>query len=249
MDMYKSRMHSVNCYFSGLGLIFKPGIRRYVFIPLFINSLLFSLASWLLWTYLSSVLDDLLPSWLEWLSWLLMPIFSIISLSLVYFCFTLVANLIAAPFYAHLSRSVEVYLRGEEVEQDGTSSLTLMSAVKVIGSELRKVSYYLIRAIPLLLLSIIPGVNVVALPLWLLFSAWFLTFDYTGYYHENHQVLFHQQKSYMSHDRLNHLLFGLLSLFATSIPVLNLFSPAIAVAGATKMLVEKGVLRDSRIIN
>lgn len=236
--MFEYRMHSVNCFFSGLNLIFRPGIRRYVFIPLFINTLLFSLATWLLWAFLSSALGSLLPSWLDWLSWLLIPVFSIITLSLVYFCFTLLANIIAAPFYVHLSRRVEEHLRGEEAV---LNSLQVQGAFKVIGSELRKILYYLIRALPLLLLSMIPGVNVVALPLWLLFSAWFLTFEYTGYYHENHGVLFQEQKRFMNRDKVSHLSFGLLSLFAISIPVLNLFSPAIAVAGATKMLVDKDI--------
>jgi len=59
-----------------------------------------------------------------------------------------------------------------------------------------------------------------------------------GYFFENHQVAFKGQKTHMESDRFNHIVFGSISLFAVSVPVFNLFSPAIGVAGATKMLVE-----------
>ena len=230
-------MDGLRNYFSGIALIFKPGVRRFVWIPFFINLLLFTLASWLLWTYMSSMLDGLLPTWLDWLSWLLMPLFSIITLLLVYLSFSLLANIIAAPFYVYLARGVERHLGGELKEQSNNNSL-IKEALSIIGLELRKLGYYLVRAIPLLLLSIIPGVNIISLPLWLLFSAWFLTFEYMGYFFENHQVAFKGQKTHMESDRFNHIVFGSISLFAVSVPVFNLFSPAIGVAGATKMLVE-----------
>jgi len=230
-------MVGLRSYFSGMALIFKPGVRRFVWIPFVINLLLFSLASWLLWTYMSSMLDNLLPTWLDWLSWLLMPLFSIMTLLLVYLSFSLLANIIAAPFYVYLARGVERHLSGELNEPSNNYSV-IKEALSIMGLELRKLTYYLVRAIPLLILSIIPGINIISLPLWLLFSAWFLTFEYMGYFFENHQVMFKEQKTHMQSDRVNHIVFGSISLFAVSVPIFNLFSPAIGVAGATKMLVE-----------
>lgn len=230
-------MVGLRSYFSGMALIFKPGVRRFVWIPFVINLLLFSLASWLLWTYMSSMLDNLLPIWLDWLSWLLMPLFSIMTLLLVYLSFSLLANIIAAPFYVYLARGVERHLSGELNEPSNNYSV-IKEALSIMGLELRKLTYYLVRAIPLLILSIIPGINIISLPLWLLFSAWFLTFEYMGYFFENHQVMFKEQKTHMQSDRVNHIVFGSISLFAVSVPIFNLFSPAIGVAGATKMLVE-----------
>ena len=40
-----------------------------------------------------------LPEWLRWLDWLLWPLFGIIVFGAVFFGFSLVANLIAAPFH------------------------------------------------------------------------------------------------------------------------------------------------------
>lgn len=227
---------------AGVRLIRQPGLRRFVIIPLVINMALFSIASWMLWLYLSTAVDSMLPSWLSWLAWLILPVFMAAVMVVVYYAFTLVANIIASPFYGYLAKGVEGHLKGDphlSLETDFFSTETLA----ILGSELRKLVYYLVRAIPLLLLSLIPGVNVITLPLWLLFSAWFLSFEYTGYAFENHGVLFNEQKRILKQSRANSLAFGGLSLLATTIPIVNLFAPAVAVAGATKMLYERGELK------
>lgn len=233
----------IHCFIAGIALIKTPSVRRFVIFPILLNIVLFSFASWLLWEYALSFLDDLLPSWLEWLAVVLMPIFALSLLTIVYFSFTLVANIIAAPFYGLLAENIALHLSGKE-PKNISSAPFFKEALSSILSEIRKVSYYLIRAMPLLILSFIPGINVVALPLWLLFSAWFLTFEYSGYALENQHKLFAEQKTIIKKDRLSALTFGGLSLLATTIPVVNLFAPAVAVAGATKMLYQRGELNN-----
>jgi len=237
----KSLSHGISSFMAGINLIRQPGLRRFVIVPLLINVTLFSLASWLLWHYLSTAVDSMLPSWLSWLAWLILPIFMTSILAIVYYCFTLVANIIAAPFYGQLSKGVEAHLKGQPYV-DTQSDSFIKEGLQMLGLELRKITYYLLRATPLLLLSIIPGVNVISLPLWLLFSAWFLTFEYGGYSFENHKILFNEQKRILNKSRVNSMTFGGISLLATTIPVINLFAPAIAVAGATKMFYERGEL-------
>lgn len=225
----------------GFNLIKQPGLRRFVIMPLLINTVLFSAASWFLWEYLISAVNDMLPSWLLWLSWLVLPIFMLIVLAIVYYGFALLANIIAAPFYGQLANGVEAHLRGMPLHEV-TGESFLKQAPKLVGSELRKLLYYLIRAVPLLLLSLIPGVNVISLPLWLIFSAWFLSFEYTGYALENHHVLFNQQKKVLHSSRVSTMMFGGISLLMISIPLLNFVAPAVAVAGATKLLFDNGEL-------
>jgi CysZ protein len=237
----ESLIHGASSFFAGIGLIGLPGLRKFILIPLMINTVLFSLASWLLWHYLSTTVNSLLPSWLSWLAWLVLPIFMTSVLAIVYYAFTLFANIIAAPFYGQLAKGVEAHLKGELPAQQQTSSF-LKEMLQMMGSELRKVTYYLLRATPLLLLSLIPGINVISLPLWLLFSAWFLTFEYAGYTFENHKILFNDQKQILNKSRISGMMFGGVSMLATTIPVVNLLAPAVAVAGATKMLYERGEL-------
>ncbi|MBL4743750.1 MAG: sulfate transporter CysZ [Cycloclasticus sp.] len=236
-----SLLHGAHCFFAGISLIFQPGLRRFVIVPLLINLVLFGLASWLLWHYLSTTVDSMLPSWLTWLAWLILPVFMLSVLTIVYYTFTLLANIIAAPFYGQLAKAVEARLRGLS-SLDDEVTLTFKYALQMLSSELRKLCYYLLRAIPLLLLSLIPGLNVITLPLWMLFSAWFLTFEYTGYTFENHKILFAEQKRMINQSRFSSVIFGSCSLVATTIPVINLFAPAIAVAGSAKLLYERGDL-------
>lgn len=237
----KSLSHGIGCFIAGIHLIRQPNLRRFVIIPLLVNVVLFSFASWLLWHYLSTTVDEMLPSWLSWLAWLILPVFMMSILAVVYYSFTLVANIIAAPFYGQLAKGVEAQLKGQPYVDIESDSL-LREVLQMLGLECRKLSYYLLRAIPLLILSIIPGVNVISLPLWLLFSAWFLTFEYGGYSFENHKILFNEQKRILNKSRLNSMTFGGISLLATMIPIVNLFAPAITVAGATKMFYERGEL-------
>jgi len=237
----ESLSYGTRCFIAGFNLIKQPRLRRFVILPLLINIALFGLASWLLWHYLSTAVDSMLPSWLSWLAWLVLPIFMTSILTLVYYSFTLIANLIAAPFYGQLSKGVEAYLRGEPYEGIQDESF-LREGLQMLGLELRKISYYLVRALPLLVLSFIPGLNVISLPLWLLFSAWFLSFEYAGYGFENHKILFKEQKRILNNSKMNSITFGGVSLLATTIPVVNLIAPAIAVAGATKMFYERGDL-------
>jgi len=233
-----SLAHGIHCFVAGCELIRLPRIRRFVIFPLILNTVLFSFGSWLLWNYLSSTVDSLLPSWLAWLAWLIVPVFIMIAVSIVYFGFTLLSNVIAAPFYGQLAKEVEMYLNSDASEQSANGSF-MADMLPMIGSELRKLGYYLVRAVPLLILSLIPGVNVITLPIWVVFSAWFLTFEYSGYGLENHNVLFKQQKKIINQSQMSCMAFGACSLLATSIPIVNLLVPAVSVAGATKLLLER----------
>ncbi|MBV1951292.1 MAG: sulfate transporter CysZ [Cycloclasticus sp.] len=233
--------HGLRCFIAGIGLLKHPKLRRFVWIPLLINICLFSIATWGLWTYLISSIDALLPSWLSWLSWFIIPLFMVSMLTIVYYTFTLISNIIAAPFYGQLAKNVEAHLKGHPFIEK-TDGYFVAEMLGMIASEVRKQLYYLVRALPLLMLSMIPGVNIIALPAWLLFSAWFLSFEYAGYTFENHGVLFNEQKNILANFKLPGMAFGGISLLATAIPIVNLFAPAIAVAGATKMLYERGEL-------
>src|SRR5262249_37178764 len=103
-------------FFNGISLLFKPGIKRFVFIPLCINILVF-IGFFFLFKHFFSEFNawfyHFLPSWLHWLTALLW-IFFVISFFIffVYF-FVTVANLIAAPFNSFLSEKVEFYLTGK----------------------------------------------------------------------------------------------------------------------------------------
>lgn len=220
--------------FSGFGLILKPGIKRFVLIPLIINLGLFWVATKLLTDQLNNWLEKLLPSWLSWLEWLIWPLFAIAMFLIVFYTFTVIANLIAAPFNSILSARIEALLTGQKPEDINTDKF-----MKILGrtlrSEIQKILYAIKWFIPLIIITVIPVVNIIAPFLWIVFAAWFFALEYSDYPLANRGQFFDSVKTYNKNNRMRSLGFGSAVFILTSIPVMNFFAMPVAVSGATKL--------------
>ena len=225
----------------GLQIIRQPGIRRFVAIPLAINVILFSIAVFILFRmfdqWMQSFLPDF-PSWLSWLEdwimWLIWPLFASMILFVVFYCFTFVANLIAAPFNSLLAEKVELMLKGESIEQ--TDTYPAFSVVKkTLASEAGKLFYFLKWAIIILVISFIPVINIIAPALWFIFGAWMLTLEYLDYPMSNHGHYFKEINRQASSKKSYSFGFGCGVLLLTSIPIINFLAMPTAVAGATAL--------------
>ena len=106
-------MKALHCLAEAFTWLFRPGIRRYILLPLVVNIILFTAGSYAAWHYSTTLIDRLLPDWLAWLDWLLYPLIGLTLLILTYATFALMANLIAAPFNSLLAAAVEKAERGE----------------------------------------------------------------------------------------------------------------------------------------
>ncbi len=226
---------------AGFRLLSKAGVRLYVIIPLMLNSLLFSAVIILGARRLSEMINWLTSNWtwMEWLSWLLWPLFALITLTIVFFCFSIIANLIAAPFNSFLSAAVARHLSGTNSEQNiGLSALAgeLLAAFK---SEAIKLIYFLIRAIPLLLLFFIPVIQACAPVIWFFFGAWMLALEYMEYPMGNEGMLFPEVRATLAGSRALTLSFGASVMLLTMIPMVNFLIMPAAVAAATKLWIEK----------
>ena len=220
---------------SGFGLLFRPGIKRFVIIPFIINLTLFSLATKLLTDQLDSWLEKLLPSWLGWLEWLIWPLFAIAMFLIVFYTFTVIANLISAPFNSILSARIEAMLSGKtpvDINSDGFIKLIF----RTTKSELQKILYAIKWFIPLIIITIIPAINIISPILWIIFAAWFFALEYNDYPLANRGQYFEDIKSYNRKHRMRSLGLGSAVFILTSIPVVNFFAMPIAVAGATKLI-------------
>ena len=221
----------------------RPGLRRFVLMPLLINILLFGGLIW--WAYgcvegASDYLIAKLPDWLHWLRYVVVPVFVLTSLVVIFYGFSMVANLIAAPFNGLLAEAVECHLTGKTLQGDWRQ--VLRDIPPSIYSELRKLLYFLLRALPLLLLLFIPVFNIVGSVLWVLFSAWMMTVQYIDYPMANHQLFFKQQRARLRKRPLLAWGFGGLVMLCTMIPVVNFFVMPAAVAGATLIWVRENQL-------
>ncbi|MGK0297769.1 MAG: CysZ protein [Gammaproteobacteria bacterium] len=212
--------------------------------PLLINSLLFSIIIF----YGSIQINELVDwieqkwQWLSWIGWLLWPVFFIIVLTSIFICFSVVANLISAPFNSQLSEAVERYLNNQSGRSDlnhNSLGLSVKSILAGIANEIQKFIYIMVRTIPLLVLFVVPVLQVTAPIIWIFFVAWIMALEYLEYPLGNHGMEFVQVREQVSINRNISIGFGLGISFLTMIPIVNFIVMPVAVAGATKLYINK----------
>jgi len=240
--MITSFFHGFGLVRQGFGLLFRPGIRRFVLVPLLVNIAVFSIAIWLGIAAFASLLDTLLgwvPSWLGFIQWLLWPFAVLTIVLMVYYGFTMIANLIAAPFNSLLAQRVEALLEGRPAESEPDYSSLISEAGRTIASESRKIVYQLGWFVALLLLTIIPGINLIAPVAWAWFGAHMLSVEYVDYPMGNHQLYFRDVRRALREDRWTALGLGSGVMALTLIPVLNFLAMPAGVASGTIYFVER----------
>ncbi len=226
----------------GFSLIWQPGIRIYVFIPLLINFVLLTTATIYAFNHLDLWYDGLkysensIISWIiEFLGWLLWPLIVISVLIVVFFIFALIANWVAAPFNGLLAEAVERHLTGENYKDSPFKmSEFVKDAPRLIGREWRKLKYYLPRALGCLLLFLTP-ISLIAPLIWFAFNAWMSAIQYIDYPQDNHKISFDNTLEVIKARKSGPFGFGALVMLFTMIPVVNLLIMPVAVAGATAL--------------
>ncbi len=220
----------------------QPGLRRFLVIPLILN--LMSFVALIgrgarQFNYWMDRLMPHLPEWAAFVEWLLWPLFALVVLLVLFFGFSILANLIASPFYGFLAEKVAEQERGLVSPPTGWREI-LMVVPRSLGREFRKIAYYLPRLIGLLLLTLIPVVNLAASPLLLAFGVWMMAVQYIDYQADNDQVDFRDLLRWMRGRRALSLGFGLPVYIGMLIPLVNLLVMPSAVAGSTLLWVREG---------
>lgn len=225
----------------GFRLIRVRAILPYVAVPVAINIAVFGLLAWAALRRLGTLVEWLTPAGYDWLEWLIWPVVALAAAVILFYAFTMLANLIAAPFNAPLAEAVERYLTGtvSPVPPGRDWRAGMAGVASALASEARKLLYYLVRAVPLLVLAWVPVLNVAAPPLWLALNAWMLALQYADYPMGNHGLSFAAQRARLRRKPLVALGFGAATLVVTLVPLLNFVVVPAAVAGATAMWVEE----------
>ena len=227
----------------GLSHVLSPGLRLFVLLPLLVNLVLFAVLIGVAMQQFGQWVDyfmPTLPDWLGFLEYLLWPLFVVLVLLMVFFTFTLLANIIAAPFNGFLAEKVEVVERGEDPFPAFSWRELAAMVPRTLGRELRKLAYFLPRALALLILSLIPGLNVLAAPLWLLLGVWMMAVQYIDYPADNNKLSWDDMLNWLRARRWKSLSFGGVAYLALLIPGLNILMMPAAVAGATVFWVREG---------
>jgi CysZ protein len=233
----------LGCWIKGFQFLTKAPLRQFLLIPIMINLLLYSLAFGLVFFYRDALAAYLLPNWIRsmfWLAGLSTLLTGLIFISIIliaFFSFTLLANLIAAPFYGKLSeRTVNLLIDVATDKGEVPNSVERPPEIlwrSYLYAEWLRVRYLLSWLLLLLIISFIPVINLISPILWTLFAAWGMALEYLSYPLENQGLLFSEQKKFAKNVRLGALTFGGISLVALIIPIVNIFMSPVAVIAAT----------------
>jgi len=200
-------------------------------IPLLGNVLLYSLAAGLAFYALDNALDRWLPASVDWLRLVLYPLLGVLLLVLSLLSFTLVGNLILAPFNGLLSQKVERALTG---------SIT-SAPEETIGAAMRRstkqavwrLGFIAVRVIGVFLLGLIPVIGVVAVPLGIALGGWLLALEFSDNPIGNWAWEPARQRAFMRAHRSGMIGFGLSVMGLSLVPVVNFALIPAAVAGMT----------------
>ncbi len=222
----------------GFQLIRLKGIRRFVFIPLTVNIILFAIAFHFMFTQLDVYmlqLEQWLPEWLSWLTTVLWPLAVVFLLITFSFIFSSVANWLAAPFNGLLAEKIEAMLTNK-VAPSGSPMAIVKDIPRTLSREWCKFRYYLPRAIGFFILSwFIPVIGQI---MWFLFIAWMMAIQYKDYAFDNHKINFDEMKIALQHKKGLSYSFGITTAIFSMIPLVNLVVMPVAICGATALWVD-----------
>lgn len=243
--MYEEFTQGARYLFQGFTWLTRPGVRRYVAVPLIINLLVFAAAIALGAHYFGAWLHHWIsgmPHWLAWLAALLWVVFALAAAVVLFYAFTMVANLIAAPFDIFLAMRVEAMLTGRRPE----TGRSLAGDITVgLRGQIQRLLYLLWRlsliAILGLVLLLVPVFGTLTPVLWFLFTAWTLAIVYSDFPLSNRGVTFVEQRRLFRQKRARLFGFGTAAALCTMLPVVNFVIMPVAVIGATLLWTESKV--------
>ena len=221
-------MNALNCITEAFAWLFRPGIRRFILLPLAVNIVLFAAGSYAAFHYGDALITAFLPGWLAWLHGLLYPLIAITLLILTWYGFSLMANLIAAPFNSLLAAAVEKAERDDPAPPE----LPLWRDILAdIMQEIHKALYFLALAVPTLVLALL--LPPLAPVLWFAYAAWCAALQYLDYPMANNGIPFHEERRLLRQRRGESLAYGGAVSLMTTVPVLNLIAMPVGVIAAT----------------
>ncbi len=225
-------------FVKGFSLCLKPGLRRYIILPIILNVCFLSLGFWFGLSYSGELTDNLIMEYMpnfSFLSYLVKAIIFLVMLVIMLYSFTTIALIIGSPFYSILSEKTEELLCGHAIN-DMTMIETIKDIPHMVGLEILKLLY----RIPLLILGLIAlFIPLIGPILTALIGAWCNAMDYTSYGFENNHVSFKNTRTSIASHKTVCLSFGLAAWVGLLIPFLNLVMIPAAVCGGTLLWHER----------
>ena len=216
----------------------KPGLLKYLAIPLLINVMVFSLTVYFGLGLFEGMLETYAPSTEVWygiiLYYLAWTVALVLTTVVVFFSFTVIGNLIASPFNELLSERTEALVTGHQQETGFSLKQFWQESRYAIFVEIKKMVIFVTCMLVLFGINFIPGIGsliyAVLAPLLTLF---FLAVEYMAFVLMRKQLSFADQRRYLFKRPILMAGFasGIFCLLA--IPLVQFFCIPLAVVGAT----------------
>jgi CysZ protein len=228
----------------GLKFVFsRRGLARFVFIPFLINVLVFGTGFFLFLGKLGRLLD-MVPRNETWyfavLYYVLAVLLVAIFLVVAFYAFTVIGNLIAAPFNAVLSEKVEALETGRSTSGPFSWGGAWRDARRAFKTELKKLVLLVLFFLPLLLLNLIPVLGQVLYAAGMfLYTAFALAFNFTDYAMERRlNGLLGRYRLLWSRKSLS-VGFGSACFLLGLIPIVNLLLLPVCVTAGTLLYIRE----------
>ena len=229
-------------FFRGMGLLTRPGLRRFVVIPLLANIAVFALMAGAIYQALSGLYIDYTSNFIgdwEFLEWIVTPLIWLFGTLVSGYISIFIVLFLTSPFHGLLAERVEEYVTGEAIVNEGSALQMVLAIPRGFLREIQKIVHYVPMALLVLIITLIPGINVVAPLLWILLGAWMMSLQFVDYPMDNHRLSFGEVRAACSARRSTSITFGAVVAFVSGLPILNLILIPAAVAGATLLWCEE----------
>ncbi len=217
-------------------------------LPLLINLCVFALAVVVFLANLDAIVAALratlevgdAQAWYEWLwigplrvlTWTLRWLFVALFMFTVYFLFTVVGAVVAAPFLDVLSSRVERATTGAASGKGG--------ALRAVVAEGQRALFFLGLQIGWIALGLIPGLQLLAAAGLFVSSALFLPLEYTSYLLDRRGISFARRRAWLWSHRGTMFGFGATAFASFLIPGLNFLALPLLVTAGTRLALEVG---------
>ncbi len=241
-----NQLNDVTQYFRrGVHMATSKPLRPWILIPLAFNIVLFGALYWYTGHAINQWIEGLLGNWhpdgfwsfmnslLPYLEGLLSVLIWLLLLVLMSNFFTLVVQLIAAPFMGFLAEKVNRNTCSVPLPEESMAAMLK----RTLFRELRKFWYTAWRSVAVFIVVaifyFIPGLNLVASVGWFVFCGWLLAMQYVDFGADCRQVSMQEMLDSMKEKRWLVLGFGCLMLVLTMLPLVNLVIMPIGVITGT----------------
>ena len=221
----------VQALVDGASLLRRSRIGIYLWPPALVSIVIIAAGLWVGYTWverLGTYVEDWLPDWLDVLATLLVPVLYVLVTLLATWLFGFLAVILSSPLHGNLSAALEKALTGEPPE---VMQSTWQMLARTVQREGRKLRYQLPRLAGVAVVSLVPVVNVLAVPLGFALAAWLLAIQFVDLPGENRSWPFERTLDLLRSNRSAALSFGACIAALLSIPLINVLAIPLAIAG------------------